>query len=65
MSLFSSASTASPGAGASEIPVQGHPDWFVVYQHSLRLQTNVCARIMPRFNEGFIFFSIAREDWGK
>src|SRR5215217_329740 len=27
---------------AAEIPAQGHPDWFVVYQHGLLLQTNVC-----------------------
>src|SRR5215213_5557476 len=40
---------------ASEIAVQGHPDWFVVYQHGLLLQTNVCARIMPCFSEVFIF----------
>ena len=28
-------------------------------------QTNVCTCIMPCFSEGFIFFSVAREDQGK
>src|SRR5215208_7913011 len=31
----------------------------------LLLQTNVCVCIMPRFSEGFIFSSVAREDRGK
>ena len=50
---------------ASEIAVQGRPDWLVLYQHDLLLQTNVCICIMPRFSEGFIYFSMARQDRGK
>ena len=33
--------------------------------YGLLPQTNVCTRIMPRFSEGFIFFSMAREDRAK
>src|SRR5215208_1628542 len=50
--------------GAAEMPAQGLPDWLV-YQHGLLLQTNVCTFIMPRFSEGFIFSSVDREDRGK
>jgi hypothetical protein len=53
--------------GASEIPVQSRPDWSVVYQHGLLLQTHVCP-MFSRLRENFTSFTVLSEideDQGK
>ena len=65
-SLSNSASTASPGAvGLPRFLFRAAPIGLSSITYGLLLQTNVCVCIMPRFSEGFIFFSKAREDGGK
>src|SRR5215213_4378310 len=47
--------------GASEIPIEGRPDWFVVYQHELLLQTNVPPCMFSLRRRNFTIYTVLSE----